>query len=219
MTREQDRTELLARLARGDLTPDDPEVQAAAADDVRLRAHLAALAQTQELLGRTADEEAAAVAAATRDAPDVPAIDVRATLGERVHPRRPRVFDRRLAAAAVLLVAIVAGWFLWQGTDPGPSAIRLGGEIEIATPERAADRRLLLHWSFANPRVVRYAASLREPDEPRELAAAPRLPDPRWLLDPDTADRLPAKVRLQVQAFDAAGDPIGDGEALLTLPR
>ena len=217
MTTPPSHDDILAQVAAGDLSPDAPAVRAAVAQDPALARRLTELLETQAVLDRAAAEERALradVASAS-----LPGFDVRAALGGRLAQtaRRPRGHAPLLAAAALLAAGLT--WYFGPGSARRDPDIPLGGTVQVAPPERIEGGLLRFSWRLEGRTAHRYAATLTADDSPAVLARSERLTQPTWTIDADTSASLPPRVRLTTTAFDAAGDAVAAGEALLDLPR
>jgi hypothetical protein len=207
--------DILARIAAGDLAADDPEVAAAAAAEPALAQELAALRDAQALLDRAGAEERAILRRSA--GASLPGFDVRAALARRAPPV-PRRRPRAALSAGLLLVAAGLAWYFWPDAAR-PQPVVLGATVRFAAPERGADGSLRFSWQLEGRTASRHAATLT-PEVSRDvLARDERLPRPTWTIDRNTSDSLPARVRLAVTAFDAAGEAVAAGDAVLDLPR
>jgi hypothetical protein len=149
----------------------------------------------------------------------LPGFDVRKALGGRVaRAARPRRIQMQMLAAVALIAAGLA-WYLWPRPEPREPDVRLGTVVQFEPPERVTGGGVRFSWRTEGWTANRHAATLTAADSPAVLARSDRLVQPTWTIDADKSASLPRRVRLTVTAFDAAGDAVAAGEALLDLPR
>jgi len=144
-----EREAFVAALLAGELSLEDPQVQARLREDPEL----------QFMVERIHDVEAE-VARATEDLAEIRIGDlvpdrlhddrVRAAVGMVVAERQRARRHRWLAAAAALLVGLVAGWYLLVRTPPTPADIWLGSD-EGLSPRDEVEHYSPFTWTTPRP--------------------------------------------------------------------
>jgi hypothetical protein len=155
---QPEREAFVAALLAGELSLDDPQVQARLREDPEL----------EIMVERIRDVEAE-VARATKDLAEIRIGDlvpdrlhderVRAAVGQVVAERRRQRQHLWLAAAAALLVGLVAGWYFLIRTPAAPGDMFLGSDPRLE-PRDEVTNYSPFRWDIPRPPGVRFVLSI-----------------------------------------------------------
>ena len=207
--------ELLNRVLTGDVSPEDPRVQAAVQASRAFRSELAELRRVSELLDAAARDERETLDSIDWERQDVPGADVVAPFlrarARELHHRR-RFLRRSLAAAAA--AALVAGGYLVRALlserqGPSQGEITLGsGGLELLGA-RAPDGGFgSFRWRYDLPPGGWYEIrvwGVGEQGERTKLAGETHLTAPQWSAPPEAVANWPDTVHWEVRAYGPTG--------------
>ncbi len=126
----------------------------------------------------------------------------------------PPAWKRRTLVAAGALAAGLLVWILLRVGSPGlPADAVLGPGVGQGLSPRGevSSFDTVFRWDLETDGwfVVKVYAEAEE----MLLATSPRLETHQWQWTADDTDAWPARVRWEVQAFDASGQPVDSAEA------
>jgi len=206
--------ELLAVLLAGERTAEDPEVAARLRACPHCRERWDRLREAAAQVEQVGSERRALLAELQHVGPAAGEERVLATLqglaGERAPAgRRPRRAFAWLAAAALL---VVSGWIARALLVGREEPVTLGPtSFEDMAPRGAAASFERFSWRYTGPEAESFALHIyAETDGPLGDALIDTLlKETTWTPGAAEREKLPARIRWKVDAFDALNGPVG----------
>ena len=221
MNRAEDKDRWMKDLLSGDLDRNDPKVRHWLESTPGAAEELEALSGLAVQLGQAGCEQREALEQARelKNAPGselvAPALEALIRSNSRARlPNKPGLFAAHrysflLVAAAVLCVALP---FFWNALQSGSSSenssapIYLGAnDFELSASTNSLGESIGLHWSYELSPGGWFSVELWNSSDPRGAEPFARIT--RYTRQEWTPDKqLPASIRVQLKAYDAAGE-------------
>lgn len=116
----------------------------------------------------------------------------------------------RIAAAAALLAALAAGWWVANPGSPAEAPIPLSaGDLACAPARDAREPFRAFAWSGTLPAGGWFEVAVRDAQGIELLERSGRLHVHEWSPEADRATRWPDEILWEVHAYDATGSRVG----------
>lgn len=212
---------LIEQLLVGDLTPDDPRARALLDGCVECRAKLAELERLSGRLSAVGEEERSVLAEVAQGKLSAAEEQrLRASVLAQI-PRRPRGRMFPWVLGVLAAAAVVAVVFVWRarsddGARSGGEQYLGGHKVEGVEPDGIVKKFGTFRWrSTALPAGGSYTLRIWSEADPRvPLIVKEELLEPEWTPSSADLEKLPRKLRWQVEMYDAANKERAHSESL-----